>query len=151
MTQHFISSIGYSSTSSLLELAYIIYLFILKALKLTMLKNKSYNLSLHIMVSTKNATMYSGMQAKVISYAAFFSFLCHIQSSLAFSISSPKYLSVFFFSSSTTISLVQFILYHQDYFRNLLSHVQFRFHSAAISRHRYEHIILLATDLEESL
>ena len=48
------------------------------------------------MVSTKNATMYSGMQAKVISYAAFFSFPCYIQSSLAFSISPPKYLSGFF-------------------------------------------------------
>ena len=82
MTQHFISSIGYSSSSRFLELTYMIYIYIiLKALKLTMFKN---NFSFHLMLSTKNATMYSGLQARIISDTTFFSFPCHFQSITVF-------------------------------------------------------------------
>lgn len=88
---------------------------------------------------------------------SFFSLLCHIQS-INHSISS-EYLSILFRSVSTTISLMQFILSHLNYFKNILSHLPaFTFapfqsfsHSATIAKYRYEHVILLANDLEESL
>lgn len=88
---------------------------------------------------------------------SFFSLLCHIQS-INHSISS-EYLSILFRPVSTTISLMQFILSHLNYFKNILSHLPaFTFapfqsfsHSATIAKYRYEHVILLANDLEESL